>query len=163
MANFWDKFKNRFLGEDEYDEYDEYEDEYEEYYDEPIKEIPPIRPSLRTTSNKKTNSKVVNINTNIQMEVVVTAPVSVEEASEVCDSLKSRKTIVVNLEDVEHKTAQRITDFLCGACYALDGSIQMISNGIFIIGPMNVDISGQFKEDLKAVSGIKFPSSTLWK
>ena len=96
------------------------------------------------------------------MEVVVTAPNNLEEAGEVCDYRKEKKTVIVNLENIEHEIAQRISDFLCGACYALDGSIQLISDDIFIIGPVNVDITGQFKEELKA-NGIKLPYTSMWR
>ena len=84
------------------------------------------------------------------MQVLVAAPKSMEEAGELCKQLKERKTIIVNLENVEHDTAQRISDFLCGANYALDGTIQLISNEIFVICPIDVEISSQFKEAVRA-------------
>lgn len=165
MANLFEKLKDMVLGEP-YDDEDEYEDEYEEEY---IEEAPKVRDistlrSSHVTSGSRRNmhSKVVNINTSVNMQVVVATPESLEEAGEVCEDLKDKKTVVVNLEKVEHETAQRISDFLCGACYALDGSIQLVSNEIFIIGPVNVDITGQFKEELKA-SGIKLPYTAMWK
>ena len=67
------------------------------------------------------------------------------------DILKSRKPIVVNLESVEKNVARRIIDFLSGAVYALDGDIQKVSNGIFIIAPNNVNImSDVIKDEPKA-------------
>ncbi len=159
MASILNKLKGAMLG-DAYDEddYDEYEEE------EIIEEEPKVRniDVARQYSKRTGSSKVVNIHTNVQMEVVVTTPENLEEAGEVCDYLKSKKTVVVNLESIEHETAQRISDFLCGACYALDGSIQLISDDIFIIGPVNVEISGQFKEELKA-NGIKLPYTSTWR
>lgn len=162
MAQFMNKFKNFMLGapyeESEEDMYDDYQEEYEE---EPRTSA--FEATSRSSYSKRnSSSKIVNIHTNIQMEVVVTTPESIEEAGEVCDYLKSKKTVVVNLEKVEHETAQRISDFLCGACYSLDGSIQMISDEIFIIGPVNVDISGNFKDELQA-NGIKLSYASAWK
>ena len=83
------------------------------------------------------------------MQVLVARPKSMEEAGELCAQLKQKKTIIVNLENVEHDTAQRISDFLCGANYALDGTIQLISGEIFVICPIDVEISSQLKEDLR--------------
>lgn len=158
MANILNKFRDMMLGE-AYDE--EYDEEYEE---EEVQEEPSVREiaSMRQYPKKNNSSKIVNIHTNIQMEVVVTTPQTLEDACEVCDDLKSKKTIVVNLEMVEHEMAQRISDFLCGSCYALDGSIQMVSDEIFIIGPVNVELSGQFKDELKA-NGIKLPYTSNWR
>lgn len=96
------------------------------------------------------SARVMNINTNVNMQVLVATPKSMEDAGELCAQLKQRKTIIVNLENVEHETAQRISDFLCGANYALDGTIQLISGEIFVICPIDVEISGQLKEDLRA-------------
>jgi len=114
-------------------------------------------------AKRNNNSKVVNIHTNVQMEVVVATPESLAEAGEVCDDLKAKKTVIVNLEKVDHDIAQRISDFLCGACYALEGSIQLISEDILIIGPINVDITGEFKEVVTRASGMRFPYTGVLK
>ena len=101
------------------------------------------------SSSSSRSARVMNINTNVNMQVLVATPKSMEEAGELCAQLKQRKTIIVNLENVEHDIAQRISDFLCGANYALDGTIQLISGEIFVICPLDVEISSQLKEDLR--------------
>jgi cell division inhibitor SepF len=55
----------------------------------------------------------------------------------------------MNLESVDREVARRIVDFLSGAVYALDGNIQKVSNGIFLIAPYNVGIMGDFKDELR--------------
>ena len=94
--------------------------------------------------------KVVNLHTTMQLKLVVVQPDTFEEAREIADHLKAKKPVVVNLEGVEREIARRIVDFLSGAVFALDGSIQKVSNGIFLIAPHNVGIMGNYKEDLKA-------------
>lgn len=160
MASLLNKLKNTMLGA--YDEEEDYDGYYEE--EESVEEEPKVRSteSTKSYSRRSGSSKVVNMHANVQMEVVVTAPNNLEEAGEVCDYLKEKKTVIINLENIEHEIAQRISDFLCGACYALDGSIQLISDDIFIIGPVNVDITGQFKEELQA-NGIKLPYTSMWR
>ena len=79
-----------------------------------------------------------------------------EDAQEICDQIKTKRPVVVNLEKVEYPIAQRIMDFLSGTCYSLEGSIQRVANNIFIIAPENVDISGDFKEELKT-KGVLLP------
>jgi cell division inhibitor SepF len=76
-------------------------------------------------------------------------PENFEDARDVCEHLKSKKPTIINLEDIGKDVAQRIVDFLSGSVYALDGDIQKISAGIFIIAPSNVDIMGEFKDELK--------------
>ncbi len=160
MANLLGKIKGMLADNYEDEEYDYDYDEERPEEESNVRSIDSARSYSRR--NNVGGSKVVNIHTNVQMEVVVTAPGNLEEAGEVCDYLKAKKTVIVNLENIEHESAQRISDFLCGACYALDGSIQLISDDIFIIGPVNVDITGQFKEELKA-NGIKLPYANMWR
>ena len=108
------------------------------------------QPQIMATSNpKRTSGKVVNIHTNNQFKVIIIQPETIEDAQEICDHLKSKKAVVVNLEGLGKEEAQRIVDFLSGAVYALDGGIQKVSYGIFVIAPNNVDLMGEFKDELK--------------
>lgn len=105
-------------------------------------------PSTRTSGNGK--SKVMNFQANVQMEVVVMRPTTYDEAQEICDHIKYKKPCIINLENMEHAIAQRIMDFISGACYTLDGNMQRVTNNIFLIAPENVDILGNFQEELKS-------------
>ncbi len=125
--------------------------------------------SRRTGTQLKTRSagqaeslstpKVMNLHASVQMEVVVASPESFEEAKGITDDLRNNKPVVINLEFVEHPIAQRITDFLCGACYALGGNVQQIADKIYMIAPGNVDIaaSSDFRRTLQNESGLVFP------
>jgi len=104
---------------------------------------------LHSFGKKNQQSKVVNIHSNNQFKVVIMQPETFDDARDVCDHLKNKKPIVVNLESLSKETAQRVVDFLSGSVYGLDGDIQKISAGIFLIAPNNVDIMGVFKDELK--------------
>lgn len=93
--------------------------------------------------------KVVNIHTTTQLKVVVVSPETFDEAKDIAEHLKSKKPVVINLEGVEREIARRIIDFLSGSVFALDGNIQKISSGIFLIAPYNVGIMGDFRDELR--------------
>ncbi|MBS3994603.1 MAG: cell division protein SepF [Alkaliphilus sp.] len=136
MSNkFMDKVKY-FIGLDDYE--DDEDDVTEKILDD--EDIVPI-------SGKK--NKIVNIHTTTQMKVVIYEPSDFEEAPSIVDSLKNRKPVVINLENLEQELAKKIFDFLNGAVYALDGNIQKVSKGIFILAPNNVDISGNVRDELR--------------
>lgn len=97
--------------------------------------------------NKK--NRVVNIHTKSQMRVIIYEPTVYEEIPSIVDDLKSRRPVVINLLSTDKDLAKKFFDFLNGAIYALDGNIQKVSNGIFILAPNNVDIEGNIKEELK--------------
>lgn len=125
----------------------EVEEEMLDENDEVLKEDT-LQPQLIQTSTKKQQSKVVNIHSTSQFKVVIMQPENFDDAQDICDHLKNKKPVIVNLEELEKDLAQRIIDFLSGSVYALDGSIQKVSGGIFIIAPYNVDVMGDFKDEL---------------
>lgn len=108
-----------------------------------------IQPQFLQNNSKKQQNKVVNIHSSNQFKVVIMQPEAFDDAQDICDHLKNKKPIVINLENIEKEAAQRIIDFLSGSVYALDGNIQKVSSGIFLIAPNNVDIMGDFKDELK--------------
>ena len=55
---------------------------------------------------------------------------------------------------IDVELAQRIIDFTSGACYSLGGTLQKVSSYIFVLGPYNVDITG----DLQNILGGSAPS-----
>lgn len=141
MAKLLDKMLN-FVGW-ETEEEDEEGQEQEEVNEE-------VRqPQFLPSGIKKQQGKVVNIHQSNQFKVVIVQPENYEDAQEICDHLKNKKPVVINLENIERELAQRIIDFLSGSIYALDGNIQKVTNGIFLIAPHNVDIMGDFKDELR--------------
>lgn len=95
-------------------------------------------------------SKVVSMPQPQQIKMVITQPTSFEQSEEICNYLKEKKSIIVNLEYVNKDVARRIIDFLSGAVHALNGHIQKVSNSIFLIAPVNYDIESDLaREELK--------------
>ena len=88
------------------------------------------------------------------MEVCVIKPSSMEDTREIADTLVDNSTVILNLEGIDVELAQRIIDFTSGACYSLGGSLQKVSSYIFVLGPYNVDITG----DLQNILGGAAPS-----
>ena len=100
--------------------------------------------SLGNRGRRKTaaSNNVVSLPTAAPMKMVVYHPVSYEDTQNIIDNLKSRKPVIVNMEELEIDCAQRILDFMAGAIYALDGTIYKISRGIFVVAPTNYDVIG---------------------
>lgn len=90
--------------------------------------------------NKRSN-KVVNMPQSQQVKMVISQPTTFEQSEAICDLLKEKKSIIVNLEYVNKDVARRIVDVVSGAVHALDGHIQKVSNSIFLIAPYNYDIT----------------------
>lgn len=104
------------------------------------------------TYNNTGSNKLVSINNSRSQyssnQVHVIKPDEFDDAQMIIDHLKSGQAIVINMEGMEVSTAQRIIDFIAGACYALDGSLQGISGNIFIAAPSEIYVSGDLRDEL---------------
>lgn len=126
--------------------------------DEELEEFTPERKSPKTDSDtsipvtdfrRSTGNKVVNINAKTQLSVVLMKPDKFENAADVADHLRERRTVVLNLEQTNKDVARRLVDFLSGVAYAQDGKIKKVANSTFIITPYNVDIMGDLIDELE--------------
>lgn len=134
-----------FLGlEEEVDEIEEMENENVE------QEHPEIDNVISSTNSKKQKGKVVSIHTAASAKILIVKPIDYDEVIEICDNLKNRKIIIINMTNLESKTAQRLLDFMAGASYALEGSLEEVEKGVYIISPSNVEISNELKNELSS-------------
>lgn len=93
------------------------------------------------------NNKVVAMPQVQQVKIVISQPTTFEQAATICDLLKQKKSVIVNLEYVNKDVARRIIDVVSGAVHALDGHMQKISNSIVLIAPFNYDIENEIARD----------------
>jgi cell division inhibitor SepF len=130
------KFKTFFFLEDEYDDQDQ------EYIED---EIEPVKPARH--SSQKHNQNVVSLQSlQKSSKMMLLEPRVYAEAQDIADHLKNRRSVVVNLQRIEHDQAKRIVDFLSGTVYAIGGDIQKIGSNIFLCTPDNVEVSGNISE-----------------
>lgn len=125
------------------------EDEY--YAEEEYEEVPRadnvVKMGSRSNRQSASSGNVVSLPSAAQLKMIVYHPISYEDTQNIIDNLKSRKPVIVNMEELELDCAQRILDFMAGAIYALNGTIYKISRGIFVVAPTNYDVIGNGETD----------------
>ena len=144
MNKVWDLFgmdterETEEIDEKTYDnnEYDTY-DGYDEEENDDIED--------RRIFGKKSKEKVVSMPQTQQIKMVISQPTTFDQSEEICEFLKEKKSVIVNLEYVNKDVARRIVDFISGGVFALDGHIQKVSNSIFLIAPYNYEITNEKK------------------
>jgi cell division inhibitor SepF len=157
----FDRFINIMkLNDDDYDDYyydddDEFVEDYEPpksrrqiFSKENAEDYPeePKRERNVSSSNKVTPMRPPSRKVSSGMEVCVIKPNSVDDSREICETLLTNRTVILNLEGMDVELAQRIIDFISGAAFAISGNLQRISNYIFLVTPANVDISGDLQD-----------------
>ena len=135
--------------------YDDEDDDYEEDVgrDSEPTYFEPREP--RESSRRKEvpaeerRNKVVNIHATTQLKVVLVKPERFENASEIADHLREKRTVVLNLEGTNKDVARRLIDFLSGVAYAGEGKIKKVAANTYIITPYSVDIQGDLIDELE--------------
>ena len=126
--------------EEEYEDTEAYTEEDEEVEEEEDKKI----------FGLGRKSKVVAM-PQMQVKMKIAKPTTFEQSEDICNLLKEKKSIIVNLEYVNKDVARRIVDFISGSVHALDGHIEKISNSIFLVAPYNYEIVNDMaREEIKS-------------
>ncbi len=166
LDNFVDGFRNKgnedegdYYLDDDYDYDDDGEGDYDDddYEDEQPKSGGLFSGFGRRNRNAATDEqprsggvfsrKVVPIQQD-NMEVTMVRPRNNQaDWKQLCDDLLDGKAVILNLEGLDDRTAQRVIDQTMGAIYSMGGDLKTISNYIFIASPKNIVLTGAFKED----------------
>ena len=102
--------------------------------------------SQQIKTNKENTNVIEHPALTPQSEVVVIEPRSFDEALDIIEELRCRRSIVLNLQFLDTEQSQRVVDFLSGATHALDGHQQRIGQGVFIFAPSNFTINAESNE-----------------
>lgn len=149
MNKVWDLFgmdterdaeevEEKTYDNNDYDTYDGYDEEENDEIED------------RRIFGKRNKEKVVSMPQTQQIKMVICQPTSFEQSESICNLLKEKKSIIVNLEYVNKDIARRIVDVVSGAVHALDGNLQKVSNSIFLVAPYNYDIINEMaREEIK--------------
>ncbi len=171
----FDKFLDimKLDGDDDFDEFDEFEEDDDDFEEEVPKksffrkkekeydydlEDAIVNETKTVTPAPAKVTPITKRRSANGMEVCVIKPTKFEDAREVTDTLLSGRAVVLNFEGMDVDLAQRIIDYTCGTCVAIDGNLRKISSYIFIVTPKSVDISGDLQDlltDAFEVPGIK--------
>lgn len=142
------------------------EDE-EDYDDDELPEEPAPRKSFfgskkseakapKKTSRKGERFMARGNDRGYAATVAVKIPRTEDDTTEIVDMLLEGKAVLINVEGIGPDQAQRVIDYVSGACYAIDGKFQKVSHSLFVAGPRDVQLDGDFIEDLGA--GFPVPS-----
>ena len=127
--------------------YEDEDDDYEEFEELPRRDRDAFEDRRPKVDDRR--GKVVNIHATTQLKVVLVKPERFENASEIADHLREKRTVVLNLESTNKEIARRLVDFLSGVAYAGDGKIKKVAANTYIITPYSVDLMGDLIDELE--------------
>ena len=149
------------------DEHDDYTDPRSTSRHEPqayssVREVPaptrtasrPVSSAPATRGNRATDTAV---HADVRHEVRPADPVSVSDlyrittlhprsyndARRIGEEFRDGVPVIMNLSDMDDAEAKRLVDFAAGLIFGCRGSIERITNKVFLLSPQNVDVAAE--------------------
>ena len=142
------------------DDDESYSNELESAKEEPVQEAP-----SRSSSQASNANKIYTYNASTTLHLVVNRPKKLSDTAEIAELYKNKTTVILMLNNTNKDIATRIIDFLGGVSYITGGEIKRIADTTYVLAPYNVDISGEFIDEISNISGedIFRRSGLIWQ
>jgi cell division inhibitor SepF len=140
--------------EDGYDSYEEY-DEYGEPAEQP--EADPERPLVRTgraefiaestplPPSRGTGPAAGPKQSTDLARITTLHPRTYNEARTIGEHFREGTPVIMNLTEMVDSDAKRLVDFAAGLIFGLHGSIERVTNKVFLLSPVNVEVTAEDK------------------
>jgi len=126
---------------DKYDAYDEYE-EYDEQGD--LVESAPVRTDYGYQGGD--HRVVEEAPHQVELARITTLhPRTYNEARTIGEHFREGTPVIMNLTEMVDSDARRLVDFAAGLIFGLRGSIDKVTNKVFLLSPANVEVTAEDK------------------
>ena len=139
-----------------YDSYEEYEDEYGEQAEpaEPEAERPVPRarteflvdpPAPSPTAPRPSTHVPGPTHATDLARITTLHPRTYNEARTIGEHFREGTPVIMNLTEMVDSDAKRLVDFAAGLIFGLHGSIDRVTNRVFLLCPANVEVTAEDK------------------
>jgi cell division inhibitor SepF len=134
--------------QDKYDSYGEYE-EYDDQADraEPAEEAE-VNPVGRDDYDgyQAPDWRAEHVSQTTDLARITTLhPRTYNEARTIGEHFREGTPVIMNLTEMVDSDAKRLVDFAAGLIFGLRGSIERVTNKVFLLSPANVEVTAEDK------------------
>ncbi len=120
-------------------------------YDEPARrsEPAPDQGSARPVANLSERRRPASVSPGVVAElsrITTLHPRNYNEARLVGENYRDGTPVIMNLSEMDDNDAKRLVDFAAGLIFATRGTIERVTNKVFLLSPPNVSVSTEDKE-----------------
>jgi cell division inhibitor SepF len=131
-----------------YEAYDEYDD-YDEPADavEPAAPAAPAAPARADYAGYPTDHRIDTVPPQqVELARITTLhPRTYNEARNIGEHFRDGTPVIMNLTEMVDSDARRLVDFAAGLIFGLRGSIDKVTNKVFLLSPANVEVTAEDK------------------
>ena len=133
--------------QDKYDSYGEYED-YDDQADRPEQiDEPDVRSGREAYAGYQAadwRTEQVSQTTDLA-RITTLHPRTYNEARTIGEHFREGTPVIMNLTEMVDSDAKRLVDFAAGLIFGLRGSIERVTNKVFLLSPANVEVTAEDK------------------
>ena len=150
MAGVWRKAAE-YLGVMEPANQD-YDDEMDDFV-EPV----PVRPISAEAVRARRSSGGIDRYENVgalavevpTYRITTFVPASYNDAKQVGEHYRQNVPVIINLTELDDRSAMRLIDFCAGLTFGLQGTLERVTNKVFLLSPANVEVTAEDKARIR--------------
>ncbi|MGH3411502.1 MAG: cell division protein SepF [Marmoricola sp.] len=122
-----------------------------EGYDEPTRsaQVEPARPVANLSERRRQGTGPRQAPASVAMSRIVTLhPRTYNEARVIGENFRDGVPVIMNLSEMDDTDAKRLVDFAAGLIFSVRGSIERVTNKVFLLSPPNVTVAAEEKQRL---------------
>lgn len=74
-------------------------------------------------------------------------PRSYNDAMVIGSAFRDGTPVIMNLSEMDESNSKRLVDFSAGLIFGLHGSIERVTNKVFLLTPENIEVTGESEAD----------------
>jgi cell division inhibitor SepF len=136
------------LVEDDHQNEEQYQDDYSDEYDEYGAELvqDDDRNDLHGPDGRPGDRRSVGqVQTTDLARITTLHPRTYNEARTIGEHFREGTPVIMNLTEMVDSDAKRLVDFSAGLIFGLRGSIERVTNKVFLLSPANVEVAAEDK------------------
>ncbi|SIO86498.1 cell division protein SepF [Nocardiopsis sp. JB363] len=146
-----DRYDHRYA--DEYDEFEEFDEGVEEQRDrdadsprgEETRGDAVMDPGDYLGTGERRGGTTTAASTADLARITTLHPRTYNEARTIGEHFREGTPVIMNLTEMVDSDAKRLVDFAAGLIFGLHGSIERVTNKVFLLSPANVEVTAEDK------------------
>jgi cell division inhibitor SepF len=125
-------------------------------YDEPVRRAEPASRPVSSISERRRGQAPTEVSAAATgvvprasaplSRITTLHPRTYNEARVIGENFRDGIPVIMNLSEMADGDAKRLVDFAAGLVFSVHGSIERVTNKVFLLSPPNVDVAAEDKQ-----------------
>jgi cell division inhibitor SepF len=105
----------------------------------------PTRDNLALAPQVQLRERAVVADDGQRYQITTLHPTTYREARTIGEHFRDGVPVIINLTEMDEADARRLVDFAAGLAFGLRGTIERVTNRVFLLSPANVQVTAEDK------------------